>query len=100
MRTVKRLWLPGLLVSYIAVALSVSVGNRGLLHLWQLHQEQHTLEARVFDLSRENEDFRDRISRFHKDDEFLEKIVREELKFIKKGEIVYLFRGPSETTAP
>ena len=93
MRLFKRLWIPVLFVGYVLLALSVSVGKHGLLHLWQLRQEQHSLEAKAFDLSRENEDFRDRIVRFTKDDEFFEKIVREELKFVKKGEIVYVFRG-------
>lgn len=100
MRLLKRLWIPLLCVGYIFLALSVSVGKHGLLHLWQLRQEQHALEAKVFALSRENEDFRDQIARFTTDDEFFEKIVREELKFVKKGEIVYVFRGSSETANP
>jgi len=44
----------------------------------------------------ENNDLRDRITRLKTDDRYLEKVVREELKFTKKGEIVYLFRAPSE----
>ena len=100
MRILKRLWVPALFVGYVLLALSVSVGKHGLLHLWQLRQEQRALEAKAFDLSRENEDFRDRIARFTKDDEFFEKIVREELKFVRKGEIVYVFRGAPETPDP
>lgn len=100
MRLLKRLWVPVLFVGYVLLALSVSVGKHGLLHLWQLRQEQHALEAKAFDLSRENEDFRDRIVRFTKDDEFFEKIVREELKFVKKGEVVYVFRGSAENADP
>jgi len=100
MRILKRLWLPALLGGYVLLALSVSIGKHGLLHLWQLQQEQRTLEARAFDLSRENEDFRDRIDRVTKDDGFFEKIVREELTFVKKGEIVYMFRGSAETADP
>jgi cell division protein FtsB len=100
MRLLKRLWVPVLFVGYALLTLSVSVGKHGLLHLWQLRQEQHALEAKAFDLSRENEDFRDRIVRFTKDDEFFEKIVREDLKFIKKGEVMYVFRGAAETADP
>ena len=100
MRLLKRLWVSVLFVGYVLLALSVSIGKHGLLHLWQLRQEQHALEAKAFDLSRENEDFRDRIVRFTKDDEFFEKIVREELKFIKKGEVMYVFRGAAETADP
>ena len=100
MRILKRLWVPALSVGYVLLALSVSVGKHGLLHLWQSRQEQRALEAKAFDLSRESEDFRDRIARFAKDDEFLEKIVREELKFVRKGEVVYVFRGPSVSDGP
>ena len=100
MRLLKRIWVPVLFVGYVLLALSVSVGKHGLLHLWQLRQEQHAFETKAFDLSRENEDFRDRIVRFTKDDEFFEKIVREELKFVKKGEVMYVFRGSAETADP
>jgi cell division protein FtsB len=47
-------------------------------------------------LLQENNDLRDRITRLKTDNGYLEKVVREELKFTKKGEIVYLFRAPSE----
>ena len=100
MRILKRLWVPALFVGYVLLALSVSVGKHGLLHLWQSRQEQRTLEAKAFDLSRENEDLRARIARLTKDDEFLEKIAREELKFVRKGEVVYVFGGSAETTNP
>jgi cell division protein FtsB len=100
MRIFTRLWLPVLVGGYVLLALSVSIGKHGLLHLWQLRQEQGALEGRAFDLSRENEDFRDRIERVTKDDEYFEKIVREELTFVKKGEVVYVFRGSTETADP
>ena len=100
MRILKHLWLPALFGGYVLLALSVSIGKHGLLHLWQLRQEQRALEAKAFDLSRENEDFRDRIDRVTKNDEFFEKIVREELTFVRKGEVVYVFRGSSETADP
>src|SRR5262245_54646432 len=100
MRILKRLWIPALFVGYVCLSLSVSFGKHGLLHLWQSRQEQRTLEAKAFDLSRENEDLRDRIARLTKDDEFLEKMVREELKFVRKGEVVYVFGGSAETADP
>ncbi len=97
MRMLKYLWFPVLLVGYILLTLSATVGKHGLLHLWQLQQEQRVLETKAFDLSRENDDIHERIARLQKDDEFFEKVVREELKFVKKGELVYLFRGSLET---
>lgn len=97
MRIAKHLWFPILLVGYILLALSATVGKHGLLQLWQLRQEQRDLETKAFDLSREIDALRERIARFQNDDAFLEKVVREELKFVKKGELVYLFRGASDT---
>ena len=97
-RLLRHLWLPATLVLYGLLALSTLVGQRGLLHLWELRQEQCALEADVIALLRENEDLRDRITRLQTDDEFLEKVAREELNFVRKGELVYRFRDPA--TAP
>jgi cell division protein FtsB len=96
MRTFKKLWLPTLLVLYVLLAISTAVGERGFVHLWKLQQEQQALESEAVTLLQENKDLRDRITRLKTDDSYLEKTVREELKFAKKGEIVYLFRAPSE----
>ena len=96
MRTFGKLWLPTLLVLYVFLAFSTAVGEHGFVHLWKLRQEQQTLESEAVALLQENKDLRDRIAQLQKDDGYLEKVVREELKFAKKGEIVYLFRNPSE----
>jgi|SRR6266508_6078006 len=99
MRVLKQLWLPATLVLYVLLAVSTLVGQRGLLHLWELRQEQRALEADVFALLRENEDLRDRLTRLQTDDEFLEKVAREELNFVRKGELVYRFRDPADAPA-
>ena len=96
MRTFRKLWLPTLLALYVLLALSSAVGEHGFVHLWKLRQEQQTLESAAVVLLQENKDLRDRITRLQNDNSYLEKVVREELKFTKKGEIVYLFRAPSE----
>lgn len=95
----RQFWLVALLVGYAFLAASTLVGERGLLHLWKLRQEQHELQAEVFALLRENEDLRNRIGRLQTDDEFFEKVARETLKFTKRGEIIYLFRDAPETPA-
>ena len=96
----KRLWLLALLVGYALLGASTLVGERGLLHLWKLQQEQHELQAEVFTLLRENEDLRNRIIRLQTDDEFFEKVARETLKLTKKGEVIYLFQEAQGTPAP
>jgi cell division protein FtsB len=94
----KRFWLLALLVGYALLAASTLVGERGLLHLWKLRQEQRELQTEVFALLRENEDMRNRINRLQTDNEFFEKIARETLKFARKGEIIYLFQEQAGTS--
>lgn len=92
MHILRRLWLPATLLLYALLAASTLVGQHGLLHLQEIRQEQQALEAEAFTLARENVDLQDRITRLKTDDEFLEKVAREELGFVGKGEIVYRFR--------
>ena len=93
----KRLWLLALLIGYAILGASTLVGERGLLHLQKLRQEQHDLQTEVFAVLRENEDLRNRIKRLQTDDEFFEKVARETLRLTKKGEVIYLFQETSGT---
>jgi cell division protein FtsB len=99
MYILKRLWLPATLLLYALLAVSTLVGERGVLHLQELRQEQRTLEAEAFTLLRENADLRDRIARMKTDDDFLEKMAREKLGLVRKGEFVYHFGDSSSTSA-
>ncbi|HEV8714753.1 MAG TPA: septum formation initiator family protein [Candidatus Binatia bacterium] len=96
MHILRRLWLPVTLLLYALLAVSTLVGQHGLLHLRELCQEQQALEAEAFTLTRANADLRERIGRLTTDDEFLEKVAREELGFVGKGEIVYRFRDSGD----
>jgi cell division protein FtsB len=98
MSIVKRLWLPATLLVYALLAASTLVGERGLLHLRELRQEQRALEVEAFTLLRENAELRNRIARLKTDDEFLEKMAREKLGLVRKGELVYHFEDPSDAT--
>ncbi|MEW6296524.1 MAG: septum formation initiator family protein [Thermodesulfobacteriota bacterium] len=100
MRVVRRLWLPLIFAFYFLLAASTLVGERGLLHLRRLRQELQSLEATALTLLRENEALRERIARLREDDEFLEKIVREELGYVREGEFAYRFRDSSPAPAP
>jgi cell division protein FtsB len=96
MHILRRLWLPATLLLYALLAVSTLVGQHGLLHLQELFQEQQALEAEAFTLTRANADLRERIDRLKTDDEFLEKVAREELGFVGKGEVVYRFRDSGD----
>ena len=95
----KRLWLLAVLIGYAMLGASTLVGERSLLHLQKLRQEQHDLQTEVFAVLRENEDLRNRIKRLQTDDEFFEKVARETLRLTKKGEVIYLFQETAETPA-
>ena len=96
MRVMRPLWLLTLLGVCGFLVLSITVGEHGFLHLQKLRQEQQALRAEATTLVRSNEELRSRISRLQQDNAFLEKVVREELKFVKKGELVYLFPEAAE----
>lgn len=91
-------WFPTILVLYALLMYSTVCGQRGLLHLLQLNQEQREWETQVRTLLRDNADLKDRIQRLHTDDEFLEKVVREGLGFVGQNELVYRFRDPEKSS--
>jgi cell division protein FtsB len=89
--SMRRLGLILIVTCYVLLAGSTLVGQHGLLHLWTLRQHQYTFEAQAFALLRENEELRQDIMRLHSDERFLEKVAREKLGLVKKGELVYRF---------
>lgn len=87
-----RPWLSlTLLGLFLGFALFTAFGERGLLHLWRLSEENKRLGEKNFRVHRENEILRDKINRLHHDNRYLEKIAREELGLVLPGEIVYQF---------
>ena len=89
---------PTVLVLYGLFLYSTVCGQLGLLHLLRLTQEQREWETQVRSLLRNNADHKDRIQRLHTDDEFLEKVVREGLGFVRQNELVYRFRAPAKSS--
>ena len=98
MVVVRWVWFPTVLVLYGLLMYSTVCGQRGLLHLLQLTQEQREWETQVRTLLHDNADLKDRIQRLHTDDEFLEKVVREGLGFVRQNEFVYRFRAPAKSS--
>ena len=74
-------------------------GDHGLIDLLRMRAEQTDLEHAAFDLQQQNEGLRQRIRRLRSDDRYLEKLARERLGLVKKGEIMYRLTGPA-TGAP
>ena len=80
--------LAALLVTF---SLFTTFGDRGLLHFRRLSEEKRKLDERNFRLQRTNEALRERIYRLRHDNRYLEKIAREDLGLVRRGEIVYRF---------
>ena len=83
------LYLLSLLI--LLLGLVTVVGERGALHLWRLRGEKHQLDEHNYRLQKANEELRQRISRIRTDDQYLEKLAREELNLVRPGEVVYRF---------
>lgn len=93
--TLPQRW-PIYLIASLIVLLSLVtiVGERGALHLWRLRGEKSRLDAQNYRLQKENESLRQRVLGIRNDDEYLEKIAREELNLVRPGEVVYRFQTP------
>ena len=77
----------------VLLSLVTVIGERGALHLWRLRGERSRLDEQNYRLQKENEALRQRIYRIRNDDDYLEKLAREELNLVRPGEVVYRFQN-------
>jgi cell division protein FtsB len=96
-----RRW-PAYLIGSLIVLLSLVtlVGERGALHLWRLRGEKSRLDEQNYRLQKENESLRQRVHKIRNDDDYLEKLAREELNMVRPGEIVYRFQTGQRAGEP
>ena len=82
---------PVYLIGSLIVLLSLVtlVGERGALHLWRLRGEKARLDEQNYQMQKGNESLRQRLHSIRNDDDYLEKLAREELNMARPGEIVY-----------
>jgi len=76
----------------ILLSLVTLIGERGALHLWRLRGEKSQLDEQNYLLQKENESLRRRVQGIRNDDDYLEKVAREELNLVQPGEVVYRFQ--------
>ena len=95
----RTIWLPAVLALYTLLIYLAVWGDRGLIHLARLGEEQRHLEKQVRQLLSENTDLKSRIERVHGDDFFLEKVARETLGLVRDYEIIYRRGIPGESNA-
>jgi cell division protein FtsB len=84
----------------LLLSLVTIVGERGALHLWRLRGEKSRLDEQNYRLQKENESLRQRVNSIRNDDDYLEKLAREELNMVRPGEIVYRFQNQEKRSAP
>ena len=73
------------------VSLLVYLFAREISHVYALHIENEKIKVETKELVIKNEELRRKINFIEKDKKYVEKIIREELGMIKKGEKVYRF---------
>ena len=94
-----RLALCGVLLALFIVG--AVYGDHGLVHLLRLQREQRDLENVAFQLQQRNEQLRQRVVRLQSDDRYLEKLARERLGLVRRGEIIYRVAAkPASRPAP
>lgn len=86
----ERIIIRALLIMGI-VSLLVYVFAREISHVYALHTENEKIKAEAKELTIKNTDLKRKIEFIEKDKKYVEKIIRDELGMIKKGEKVYRF---------
>jgi cell division protein FtsB len=66
-------------------------GGRGLIQIYHLKEEKERIKIVNARLREENQKLAEQIKRMKHSKEEVEKIAREELGLVKKGEVVYQF---------
>jgi cell division protein FtsB len=86
----KRHLLAGITVSLgLVLAFLVIFTHQGLHRIYRLHQERQSLEQENSRLAAENNRLTRTIDRLQHDPELIQDLIRRELHFIKKNEIIF-----------
>jgi cell division protein FtsB len=88
------------LLLLVGLAVVSLVGDRGLVRLYQMHQEKTTLEGEVESLAATIDQLKDEARALRSDAATIEAIAREELGLVKPGELVFQFPTPESARAP
>lgn len=88
----KRILVPIILLLAIMLFFTI-FGDKGLLRAYRLRKELREIRKANVELERENERLKEEIKRLDdkSDRRYIEKLAREELGLVKKGEILFQF---------
>jgi cell division protein FtsB len=84
-------WILLTLAFIAAIILDALFSETGIFQLRELEQEFQRLQLELQKLQRENAELEKQISGFRSGTDALEKVAREELGFVKPGEVTFLF---------
>jgi cell division protein FtsB len=84
-------WVLLMLLFLAAIILDAFFSESGVLKIWQLEREYIKLSQEVGEIRQQNDDLEFRIEELRNDPEAVEKVAREELGYVKPGEVVYIF---------
>jgi cell division protein FtsB len=74
----------------------VFFSHRGLFKIYHLRQERNRLEAENHRLTEENARLARTIDRLHNDPQMIQDLIRRELNFVKKNEIIIQLPAPEK----
>lgn len=89
--SIQKKYVFGLAVFISAMFFLTIFGERGLMHIYQLREERARIQAANTHLRGENQKLIEQVNRMRNSQSEIEKIARENLGLVKKGEIVYQF---------
>ncbi len=84
----------------LAVVFIVLFSHQGLYKIYRLRQERARLERENARLAEENNRLARTIDRLHHDPEMIQDLIRRELNFVKKNEIIIQFPGEGRRPQP
>jgi cell division protein FtsB len=89
--SIQKKYVFGLAVFISAMFILTIFDERGLMHIYQLREERARIQAANTRLREENQKLTEQVNRMRNNQSEIEKIARENLGLVKKGEIVYQF---------
>jgi cell division protein FtsB len=89
--SIQRKYLLSLTVFVSGMLLFALFGSRGLIQVYKLKDDQNRIQLSNTQLREDNRRLTEQIEQLRHNKEEVEKVAREELGLVKKGEIVYQF---------
>ncbi|MDP8225552.1 MAG: septum formation initiator family protein [Candidatus Lernaella stagnicola] len=88
-----------LVIAFFVAGVYLVLGDNGLLHVYRLKKEKEELEARKVELQHQEVEYQERIERLQSDPAVIEREIRQELKFVRADEKVFVIK-PTKAGGP